>query len=289
MLKVLQSHPQKEIERFLSRMVLSMLPNPGIYPLPKTRQDELELRKEIINEICKMQSITNPESIKGKTKILEIISNEISEAALHNKDINKLKKLVGQRGILKPSMYNIEFTDPFNKYFLSLGTRPSHIEEILHNPDSYEHLFNEEDESSKGDFSTFLKTIKTKNRQRDFTLIVSSAREGYTQHVDSAWRLYHSEFRNIIYDSPIINLKEFALKYGLEIEIGSEKNKFFFQQTITIKDFNLEIMKILNPDNRQVIGCFFIKKKEISVDIAYAFAIDKDKYIYDLRKHGVTI
>ena len=228
MLNTLSSYSSREIEGILSSTVLSMLPDPGIYPSDEGHSSDLDIRTRVIDEICQKHKIEDWDSQEGRSQVMKVISSLIMDTSIPKDKIDSIKASIGHRGILRADRYKIEYMDVFDEMFKPLGTRKSHIESALRNPDSFEHLSLGSDQESAS--SIYCKIVGSK--PNDFTLIVSAKREGYTQKVGYAWRAYHAEFPYFNLRSPIAILSEFVNRYGLEMTMGGRKSKLFINVVI---------------------------------------------------------
>jgi len=293
MLQALKTYNTDDVEKYLSNMALSMIPNPDIYPLPEANQEELELRERICSEICKKKKV-NPKSPKSRPIILEFLSSEMTEIVLQGQDISKIRKSIGQNGMLSTRLYKIEFNHsyfPFKKTFFPLGLFSADLQKTLKEPTSYKHIVT--DEKKGENLSIYLRAFTHHSMaSRHFTLVTLAKRKGDILYPLSAWNLYHSEFKREVPASPLDAFRMFADKYGLEINVGNgEKGKFFFLKTFLIrKEKASNILKFSTEKDH--IGNILYRCRErtgnnISCEIAYAFVIDVDAYKNTLRKYGV--
>ena len=172
------------------------------------------------------------------------------------------------------------------------GESKTRVREVISNPDEVQHF---DDGSATEDkaFSLFSKRIERPART-PFVWLVETIRKGDVHIVQASWKYSLSASRIKERISPIWLLKMFAEEFGVEIEVGDKRGKFFFSQTIPFlssKSIELapqdtEFMRVVDmPESRRVV--FFNKLRVVSekkiIEVAHAYAIDMNKYEASLK------
>jgi hypothetical protein len=292
MLNTLKNLSIDDEERVLAALIQWFLPQPRDEE-PETLPSDLKaLQHSALAEIQANLSIDPADqSAMTKAKILEFLAKEMSGPVVRGTRGEQAKRRLGQRGDLRPDFYKIEFGDSFHEAE-KRGIRKSHVEDALRHPDEVQHLLPER--IQKEGFPAVSLYAKNHGEQRSadqFTLLVQTTREGYTQRVDSTWRVYHSDVNLSQAHEPLDLLRAFVEVYGLYCRVGnSAPAKFFLYEAfpLTPGQRPTEILKIDVPQ-----GVFFETSSLIRVsslgviEVAIAYVIDMVRYMNDLRKHGV--
>jgi hypothetical protein len=288
MLQALQNYDQSEAEQILSRMVLTLLPNPGISESLTTPEEE-EIRKKIFAEIVP--------SGKPLQQALERLSREISELALSNADTREIKGRLGQKGLLPTESYRIGFGPYLKGNSEIFGIRNSHINDAIKWPDLSQHLFPEMfvDSPHLEAFSLFVKTHIAREPADTFSLLVFASRLKAHLEVIDAWLVYHSEVNLSHATTPLDVLQAFTEKYGKpipKVSLDGVSQKFVLYTRFFLSDY-----VIANPpyhffgthgrpghskDERR----YWVAHLEANtLDIAFAFVLNIVQYQRDLEKH----
>src|SRR5215831_12820021 len=185
MLQVLRNYNSSEAEQILSRMVLALLPNPGISESLITPEEEI--RKKIFAEIV-------PPG-KPLHEALERLSKEISELALSNANTREIKGRLGQKGLLPIGSYTIGFGPYLKHNSETFGVHNSDINDAIKHADRFQHLLQDMPVESPHfeAFSLFVKTHKASEPIDIFSLLVFASRAKAHLEVVDAWRVYHSD------------------------------------------------------------------------------------------------
>ncbi len=295
MLNILKELGQSEAQILMSTTALSLLPDPGIVEPIEIDPIQAKGQQDLLNQI-KTHLKIQIEELTEETKIavLEFIEKEISNQILDKKKEKAARARIGDRGDLRPDLYQVKFSQLFKDTSEKRGIRKHHVEETLMSPDAVQHLTPPKDhENQKQLFSIYSKTFPDQGSSDPYTMLVMAQRKGYIQVVFSAWRIYHSDVDLSGTKTPLDILKGFAETYGIPFSVGgSDKSMFKLFQKIEIPEgqSGTDIFAYEQQKNRKHEIQFLFKKtssKEIEVSIA--FVIDISKYEQDLVKHGVKI
>lgn len=301
-LPVLHNRPPKEILKILSLVSSSLLPNPNVDKLNKPAETDTKIIDSVVNEIKHRLNLPAGElSRDSQTKIFDFLSKEISNIALSDTNISKVKERLGDKGELSLEQYKIEFFYQFEGFEI-LGQKKSNVIDVVRNPDKYTHLKSGYFKGTKMGFTLSTKLITPKKEQDKFFQIVFSIRDGMTLHISGAIRAYVSDLDLRQVNTPLDIIKAFVNVYGLTFQLGNLREKFAQNEIIEIEmdedDFMLtRHMKILDGQKGDFylpVGFYFdsdligTNGKKLH-KIVLAFAINLNKYIETLRKHNVII
>jgi len=311
MLESLKHHSPRERERILSRVVLSLMPDPELDPQSTISVENQLIHQRILEEI-------QPSGTANKLGLFQRLSREISIATFSQVRKDDVKARLGQKGLLRQDLYKIELSEGFKKGTTRFGISLTDAEEALRRPEAVEHLLPDHFDQSgnQPSFTLILKTPRVKRRNDAFTLLVLSKREGTVQTVLAAWRVYHSDINISAPLRPLGVLIAFADRYGFPITVGSKTANFILYEKISVKGALSEMIKgpsgikmSLNQFTQQIqfsvdpgvsLNCqthLFVrvtKSPPIQIDgtvleVALAFIVDLERYAADLRRHGVAI
>ena len=230
-------------------------------------------------------------SSQAMAKIYSYLAREIERAALEGVDISEVKRRLGERGTLAPSLFKIEFTPQFVGTSQRQGVDRADVERTLEAPDRVDHIV-PTGLGMQPDKATSLYVKLFPNRStllNTFSLLVACQRVGYVQRVGQAWRVYHSDVDLSRTMTAVDVLRAFVDKYGIEITIGEKKGKFFWYEHVPIKSHTMtDIVKFDHSKNLDMEVNF--QRGLIITDtleIVYAFAINNTVYQADLLRHGI--
>ena len=238
MLEALKNEYPREREHILSRVALSLMPNPGIYPKSEISKEDQLIHETILREI-------QPSGAIDKPRVFQRLSKEISNATFSQVREEDVKTRLGQKGLLREDYYKIELSDQFNKEFTRFGVRPTYAVEALRSPGAVEHLLPNHfgQSSDQPSFSLYLKTPPVRRSADSFSLMVLSMRKGAVQTVLNAWRVYHSDVNLSPPRRPLDVMIAFADRYGLPITVGSKTEKFILYEKFPVKGILSEVIK----------------------------------------------
>ena len=187
--------------------------------------------------------------------------------------------------MLRPGEYKVIFNNSFKKYYLPLGIRPSHVQSAVNYPEKLQHIFPNQFGISNTDSISLFLTFPGSH----FCLLVLTVRDGATQKVCHAWRIYKDDIDFKHDQSPLDILKLFLNKYGLEFQLynENEKRKFIFYEKLPLESKH-SIENVLGNfrSNKFIIANFFhqVNEEDDSIEIALCFLLDMAKYVKKYKK-----
>ena len=148
-------------------------------------------------------------------------------------------------------------------------------------------------ESDRDRISLFLRGIQKKDQDPHWFL-VQTYRNGMTQIVQSAWRVFPSDVDLTNANRPVEMLKAFAETFGVPITVGRTRSKFVASEFVLTggamgQDLEFEI-KV-----EDVPGDFFMSVSHVKnssrtlANVGVAYCIDMNKYKLALRAHGFSV
>lgn len=318
MLTTLKKIDQQQALDLLSSTTVSLLPDPGVGPPTSTTDAEIEMQERLLEEVRDRLGVQADDwSYEAKGKFLKFLAEEMRKYALSQTSIDTVRARLGQRGDLRPDLYQVEFHKSFYK-FSELGTRRSHVEEALRRPDDIEHLL--PDIITEGDrpaISLYLKRHGKSDSPNRFTLLVQAWRQNDVQLVFEAWRIYHSDVDLSGAQTVLEALRSFIEVFGIPFRVGgSDPKKFFIYETVPFPTDQQEVSSVevettteLSPegykfrvketeavtlDNALLDNIFStfmyrLNRTQSMTEIAIAYTIDTRQYWKCLQSHGVKI
>jgi len=293
MLSALQSYDPPEAERILAGLTQRFLPDPGIDPPPALDIEQVKVYEQVMGEIRQRLHLpATDESREAKTKVLQYLNTAMTELILRSANIPTIKARLGQRGDLRPDSYKVKFGDSFDNGAGKRGIRRAHVESALRAPDAVEHLLRELlPDAMYPAFSLYLKH-QGETGVHAFSLLVMTQREGDTQSVETAWRVYHADVDLSQARSPLEVLRAFTEVYGMEFQVGdSPFAKFFLYSTVPWDDkTDTTFIGGRGPMENRIFEQHVIVRVDKSsrlIVVSLAYAIDIGRYTNDLRRHGV--
>lgn len=293
MLDTLSDYQPSEALGVLSSLTFQLAPEPLLEGGGSKGQVDFA-SGDIIAEIRGRVGLApDDHSDEARDKILSFISDQISEIVLGRTNEKTILNRLGDRGILRPDLYEITFPTSF-KQFSERGIRREHVRQALNYPDDVEHVLPEDMPfKGNGSVSLYVKHHHSPDPRYNFSLLVVSSRKGYQQRVEDAFRIYPFDVDIGSAKFPVDLLKALVEKYGLPLDVGNQRGKFFF---LVVTD------KVLGEEETFVIGAplpsdgnisyearFMLRETENTIEVSMAYALDEVAYRNDLKKRGVQV
>ncbi len=295
MLNILRDLNQSDAQILLSSTAELFLPNPGIIEPREIDPALTAKQQQLLGQIKKKLKIESDKiTDEKKSAVLELLSKEITDQVLSREKGQAAKARLGERGLLRPNLYQVEFDQMFESTSAKQGIRKSYVIDVLRSPDDIQHLTPPNDhEDQKQLFSLFYKSLAHQSPDDPYGILVLAIRNGYTQKVLSAWRIYNSDVDLSNAEKPLDVLKSFTEAFGFPFSVGdSEKSTFKLYEKIKVPagQSRTQLISIESPKNVKAEGHFAFKfNNSEEAEIAYAFAIDDLKYEDSLLEHGVRL
>lgn len=283
-LQSLKAKSNDEREWLLTSVADRLVPKP--YNEPPPSNETKALFEEIIKRLGIEETAETPEA---QARLFEFVTNELVNAATDTAHLREARERIGQKGWLRPGLYEVKFAQSFT-HSTTFGVRRTHVEQALHNPDAIEHLYPER----KGlvevaPLSLFVKRIDLEKSKDPFFLLAIATRRGFVLTVDMAWRVYSADVAVEPGTTPLEMLRSFVEKYGLLQRIAGKEARFFDYMAIPWGDTEQRELRIdvLRPDDRPFHQLQMVRpllQKRI-IEVGLSLAIDDNKYRADLARH----
>lgn len=291
MLKSLEVLDGREVERILSGLTVSLLPDPGIGARAPLLTVDPQMYSTVMRDIQHYLRI-NPSDLspENRGKVLAFLFEQMAQVALSEDDLKRVRTRLGRRGDLRPDQYDIEYLLSF-KISEEHGVRRNHVAGVLRHPDAVQHLPVMREQSPA--ISIYLKAEdKMKGRDR-FSLLVLSQRLGFAQRVIFGFRLYHSDIELSSLSSPVNGLRALVDKYGFELRAGNLTSKLILDELVSVDPGTTrqEIVKPQAPKDASLYAHALINTTDLHnvYELCLTFALDQQRYAADLRRHGVHV
>lgn len=289
MLNSLRRNTKSEALKILNEISKSLLPSPYL------QEDSISIEhNEVLTEIRELLKISSDDfSDLARAKIYKYIASELTQLALPSSNIKSVRQRVGQKGVLNPSLYQIQYAKSYKALAKQIEFRTNEIEATINSPEMYDHFFDMNDEGSQ--ISLFTRTFFSRSYKKRYQLLVFGLRKGATIQVLNAWYLFSRDSSSYQPDSAIGLMKFMLDDYGLEMNfiIDNSIGKLFYSKVFT----SVNIPKIDNliqlPPESKVNSYVFVFGATNSVAqesvLGMAFTVDMTKYLRDLRANGVRV
>jgi hypothetical protein len=253
------------------------------------------IRDEVLGEVRRRLRLgPDDHSPTANALILNFISNEIAGYVATPTLEHRIRTRLGERGDLRPDQYDIKFSQQFDDLSVKRGIRRSQAREALTHPDNVQHLTPRADifEPREGEeISLYAKTYGAPDPTKEYTILVTARRHGYTLTVTSAWQVYHSDVNVVSAQTPLDILQAFVDTYGVPFQVGrSVAKKFYHHEVIPLADGQERTDIFSFPAGAQRVESemvFRVSPLRVA-EVRAAFMIDIPKYFADLQRHGVN-
>ncbi len=294
MLKAIQELDETQASSVLAAAARSLLPDPGIGLSAPLSSAERNVEGRVLAEIReKLKIPLQDQSQESKARILVFLSRELSAKLLTKERSGSARSRLGQKGVLRPDQYEIDYSPSFVREFTSLfGVRRSHVEDAVHRPDYFDHLSPSTLAiDSNNAASLWAKAVADDGKMKSkSTLLVEARREGFRQIVDGAWRIFHADVNLDGTSTALEIFTRFINRFGLLIELpGCEPQKLVLRQHIRHEPDQLPF-KVLNPLQHESVTKLSVQREsETELEAILVYAVDLTAYSDSLRTNGLPI
>jgi hypothetical protein len=264
-------------------------------PPPPVVEERLHALRQ---EISERAGIHDPPTTAEIAAILKLVADEMYDLSLRGIDQDRVRRSVGQRGLLRPDLYRLRFGEEFDQLTgpLSGVTKPV-VVEVLTSPDQVQHLLTTPKPGNQPAISWYAKVFAEGGQDR-YTLLTETTRRGDEQAVGHVWRVYHSDvvLREAV--SPLEVLERFVDVYGLLFRVPNERDakklRLYGAFTIPGAPFRgplnvRRFFRVSAPPDQAFVGTSNYHVSDLGVlQYAVAYFIDASRYQRDLVRHGVA-
>ncbi len=284
MLTTLKQLPSHEVAAILAGLTLSLLPQEESVESHTT--DE-QLRNKVLSEVYKKLHLDpSDKSESQRARLYTFLTKEMSRAALSNSNIEEIRKRVGERGELRPSLYKIHITDETRITAAERSISLGDIRTAVEDPDDVEHLLPERFGLHGEAVSLYSQKWETVKTHEISYILVLTRRKGYTQTVFDVIRIYDSDVDLSNAATPLDCLKAFVEQYGQIQQVGERAGKFFLYEAIPFSGNPTNFLQVpALPEGEVTKSKFFVKFSRDKVEIAIAYTILERNYLSDLKRH----
>lgn len=295
MLNTLKHLSRKDATRLLASASVAVLPTPDdrtsdVSPTPNNAELLDEIRQHLRIE-------ARDQSPTAIARIHDFLFDQLAQESLRGQRASQARYSLGFRGDLPPARYDVTFTDLFKQHSAHLGVRRRYVDEVLQDPDMVDHLPKRLESRHFDPVSLYWRARR--DGPDPESLLVISARSGFTQKVFWAWRIFHSDVDLRAAASPFDIFRAFLSVYGVDVIVAdTHRSRLFVDAVFSIPPTfrpRPGIYGFFNATTREgsgeagYTGAYFNVSPLGVIEIAIAFALDVSRYAADLRKHGLAV
>jgi hypothetical protein len=233
-------------------------------------------------------------SAEASSRILGVISDELSDAALAGVNEESLRASAGQAGVLGLDLFTIKFPQSFTDPDMDRGVSATMAERAIRRPSAVEHLeTGSRGVISRAAYSLFAQHVHPKDGDA-YTVLVLTRRAGYELSVQETYRLYRADVPIAPAARPLAILERFLARYGLEVGIGGQVGLLLRSQRLPAfkmadkAGWGIRVRHgVPRPSHHVTVIASDAYGQPPMVDISLAYAVNDDRYREDLRHHGV--
>lgn len=293
MLQTLKNRSAQEARKVLAAASATVLPQPFDVDFASRYGTTEEAVNSVLSEIRRNVGVApNDHSRQAQSKIVDFLSETLSETTFAEADRTAARARLGQRGDLSLGLYEIRYVEDFNERLAESGLRKSEVQKTAKDPDAFEHLKPITFVRDKNRSISFLvKNFLTGSNS--YTALIVAERSDFFLEVDSAWKIYHDEV-DVAQKTPHQIFKAFLDIYGADIIMGGKTKKYFNHEMVS-QNPN-ETKKTLAFEALQEHGADYYGYVESGgsdnadfLEVFQAYMINRSKYKDSLRRHGTLV
>lgn len=255
-----------------------------------------ELSNSILKELSSRLSLFGPtDSLLNSEELLVALSNEIIDFGLQDASDSLILTRLGQKGLIQPGEYDLQFHESFHDYIGRFGIRKNHVALAVREADRFEH-HKPQIEVTDSDFyfSLFTKTYSGKDAEQQFTIIVDAIRRGKVLLVQRTWKAFHDLLEPRRLNSPMEFLKRFLEIFGEDLILGKNPPTRYIQYESFVvdspPDASVSILAFRHPGQADLDIKQNIRPSGVGViEVANTYAVNITKYSDSFKKHGIRI
>ncbi|HLP97998.1 MAG TPA: hypothetical protein VK149_06100 [Sideroxyarcus sp.] len=242
-------------------------------------------QSDIAIEILQKLKLENAEySPEVQSKLLDYLGREIRSLAIESGDIAKIRKRLGQKGVLPPQSYKVAFTEEFLENCAQFDVTKKEVTESVHFPDMAKHFFPEVTNKDAEAISLYAKTYSKSSDP--YSLLVDTRRVNDSVYVHFALKIYHSDIDIEGVNDPIGLLKAFTEKFGAEFSLNEQSGKLIlYTQLDRLESFRVR-MPVIAED--VIVRMSRRRLADGGNEISIAYGVAKKPYIESITRHKKT-
>jgi len=231
-------------------------------------------------------------SEKARARLLSAFNEAIIDATLESADVEEVRQRVGQRGLLPPARYDIQFEPRFGEASGEYFRDTSIVSRAVAQADSVDHLTPPSDHRTSTTFSLFFKQINASHLPNAYGLLVSAGRHGATLTIVSAWRVFYDEVAVAPRTPPLSVLSAFLDRFGLDVLMNGDRVRMVRYARMPVDrssgDSTLAVVAGPSPANKILAeGVTRTLPGGREQESAMAYVVNLDLYEASLRRHGI--
>lgn len=297
----LRDRSQPERLRLLRESSASLLPSPGVGE-DLIRIENERAVKDLLIEIRQHLNLSETDtSVRARSRILGLLSAEISEVVFAGADFTTVESRLGERGALHPSQYQVAFGEHI-EVLENLGTRRNHLADAILRPDKLLHMQPKYLTGSADPRITIsVKYVDTKRVEDKFAFLVFSQRKGRFQEVMGGFRAYRDEVDLRNANEPLEVLHSFIKRYGVTFRIRDGAPTTLLENDIISVSTSFENLwrhelrpvavagQVLWPLLAGDVTDLLDPEGGVLGEVTLAFLLNLSEYIETLRRHKVNV
>jgi len=234
-------------------------------------------------------------SDETRDKILFFISDQLSQIALEGVDETAIKIRLARKHLLRPNLYDVEFPDSFAGA-LDRSFTQEDVQTTLNYPDETfsAPLLSPKTLKEKGQFRLFVKHYREGNPKHNFSFLVVAWQKDISMRIADALRVYPQDVDISRVTSPLDVFRAFVDEYGFICQIGAKEAKLFLLEVVPKTQIHFENrlagfdpVFYQAPVGSEVFSISLTERTKTGYEVAFAYALDEERYRRDLRRHGV--
>lgn len=288
MLAKLRKFDQKTRAGILAGLAQELLPSPGLVRTPTPDGVSKDLYVQLIEEMRRELRIPHDDqSASSQQKLFRFLNTQLRETLLKPQEIKEIKERVGEKGVLRPDLYKIQFQDTFEEISQKFGvTKDAARHAVLHSTMT-EHLLPEMFGQENGQGKSLF--VESKDGKDPHSLLIQCDRKKDVLSIGDGWLIYHGDVDVSKARSPVGLLGAFVEKYGINIRVaGGPETKFLLYESFENIALDQKLEFAHDPSSN-LFTTFSFRRSGTKLEVALAFVIDMARYAEDLEKHGVHV
>jgi hypothetical protein len=282
-LQTLQQLEPAQAEAALGTAALLLGPQPEARQELTAQDDAITHAKALLSELRGQFGViegdtSNETRERLSDALLSLLDSQISGDA-----IEAAASRLGEAGLLSPAAYKVIQADSRKDAWKLAPWRL--VLQAVTKPDDVQHLEVPAGERSAFDAtSLFLRFFpQQSNRVAAAWLLVQSLRNGMEQKPTQAWWVFPDEVDLTKAQRPIDVLQAFAERYGFELKIGNDHNRFF-RSAESSDGKGLQVLGV--EKGHEVIASSVSKFEAPRIHFTLAYAVDMVRYRASVIRHG---
>lgn len=228
-----------------------------------------------------------------KVRLSEVAMDALFSLSIGEMRPRDARGILGSNGLLDPKQYKVATPANVRDELKSLGLSNSRLEDYVHKPDAYQHLFAPADFDQEVPLvSIYVKMINAQTAATEPHLaawyLITATREREVIQPMAIWKVYATDLKanlDLATAKPFDLLRSFVDVFGIPFRVLGRPvpDKVIAYAATPMGPTDVNLIDFAPPYKGKFSAHFIFRPTEMRIEIALAYMVDRTKYEANLR------